>query len=96
MSKQRLQIPAQMLQNLMRGPMQPDRPPDVVEVMTENQRLTFNADAVEKVRDRFDDDEPGCAIKLKGDTCWINITTPYDDFLKALSCEPRKLYDLGG
>ena len=91
-----LQIPQQMVQQLLRGPMPAQQPPDVVEVECEDDarvgfRVCFNMDAVEKVMEG-EDDSTTCSLKLKGDDHWFTVRMTYDEFLHAAKVQPRQLY----
>jgi len=89
MSKpQQIQVPPQMLQQLLRGPTPAQKPPDVVEVMSHGERFCFNMDAVEVVLE----DGAGCKLKLKGDQHWAPVSMKYDEFLYAAKIQPRQLY----
>jgi len=90
MNPKEIQIPPQMMQQLLRGPTAPQKPPDVVEVMSGGERITFNMDAVESVREESHD--LNCYVKLKFCEKPILVDMIYDEFLFAAKVQPRQLH----
>ena len=87
---QQIQLPPQLLQQLLRGPTPEKQPPDVVEVMSNAQRICFNMDAVESVRE--DCEKLVCYVKLKFCEEPIKVDMVYDEFLFAGKVQPRQLH----
>ena len=80
-----------MVQQLLRGPTPPQKPPDVVEIICgDGKRMCFNMDAVERVVE--DTQEGHCLVKLKGEESNVSVKMTYDEFLYATKIHPRQLY----
>ena len=87
---QQIQLPPQMIQQLLRGPTSPQKPPDVVEVLSHGMkmRLALNLDSVEQVIEY----ENTCGLLLKGSSAYLEIDMGYDEFLLAAKIQPRQLH----
>ncbi len=90
MNPKEIQIPPQMMQQLIRGNVPQKQAPDVVEVMSNAQRVTFNMDAVESVAE--DSEKLTCYVKLKFCEEPIPVDMVYDEFLFAAKVQPRQLH----
>ncbi len=90
MNPKEIQIPPAMMQQLLRGNVPQKQPPDVVEVMSGGERITFNMDAVESVREESND--LNCYVKLKFCEEPILVDMVYDEFLFAAKVQPRQLH----
>ena len=86
---QQIQLPPQMIQQLLRGPTSPQKPPDVVEILSHGLRMALNLDSVERV---FEHDDGTCGLLLKGVASFIEIDQSYDSFLLAAKIQPRQLH----
>lgn len=88
---QKIQIPNQLLQQMLGG-QRAERPPNVVEVLCGNgNRSCFNMDDVERIdEDNTQDDH--CLIKLRGEEGQLSVQMTYDDFLLKANVQPKQLY----
>ncbi len=75
-----------MVQQLLRGNLPAQKPPDVVEVMSNGLRVTFNMDSVERVLEL---EKGTCAIQLQDYSATLPIDMSYDSFLLAAKVQPR-------
>jgi len=86
---QQIQLPPQMIQQLLRGPTSSQTPPDAVEILSRGTRMAFNIDALERV---IEYDDGTCGILLKGCSAMIQVDQDYDSLLLAAKITPRQLH----